>query len=495
MAFSKEVRLLKNKWDSNQGWPKRLEWVEIRGIRGWVGQRVDLRFPIVALVGENGVGKSTVLQAAASVYQSDRSERYASNFFPDTAWEIIQNASITFSFREGDQNGSVVLKIRKQTDRWRGNPQRPKRSVNFLDLSRVQPIATRVGYARIAKVHSKEIKSSLFEDNALKRISDIMSKKYDMAKLSTTDIDSARQVPILSKDGIIYSGFHQGTGETGIAELISTIMPKYSLLLVDEIEASLHPRAQRRIINDLAKLARDLDLQILLTTHSPYVLDELPPEARIYLMDGADGKQVITGISTEFAMTKMDDNIHPEAEIYVEDNRSETLLRELLIQADRDLVSRLRLISFGAASVGRSLGQMVANDRFPRPSFVFLDGDQEPAQGCNLIPGEDAPERVVFEGLHTIDWSDVCTRIGRSPSEVIDVCNSAMTLGNHHEWVKHAADKLTLGSDILWQAMCAAWATHCIDDATCSAIADEIKNKIGSSSTSSIYATSRALPF
>lgn len=495
MGFSKEVRLLKSKWDSNQGWPKRLEWVEIRGIRGWVGQRVDLRFPIVALVGENGVGKSTVLQAAASVYQSDSNERYASDFFPDTAWEIIKDASITFSFREGDQKGSTVLKIRKPTDRWRGNPQRPRRSINFLDLSRVQPIATRVGYARIAKSHTKETTSNVFEGSALDRLSYVMAKKYDMAKLSMTDIDGARPVPILSKDGSTYSGFHQGTGETGIAELIGTMIPKYSMLLVDEIEASLHPRAQRRIINDLAKLARELDLQILITTHSPYVLDELPPEARICLMDGVDGKQVITGISTEFAMTKMDDSNHPEAEIYVEDTRSETLLRELLIQADRDLVSRLRLIPFGAASVGRALGQMAANDRFPRPSFVFLDGDQEQAPGCSILPGEDAPERVVFEGLAGINWSDVCTRVGRSPSEVIDICNSAMTLGNHHEWVKYAADKLTLGSDNLWQAMCAAWATNCMNVSICSAISDEIKNKIGSSSTSSFYATSRPLPF
>lgn len=69
MAVSKEMRLLLKRWGSGQGWPLRLESLEIRGLRGWTGQRIDFEFPIVALVGENGAGKSTVLQAAASVYQ------------------------------------------------------------------------------------------------------------------------------------------------------------------------------------------------------------------------------------------------------------------------------------------------------------------------------------------------------------------------------------------------------------------------------------------
>ena len=68
MPLSKEMRLLQNKWNSGQGWPKRLDAIEIDGIRGWTGQRIDFEFPIVAIVGENGAGKSTLLQAAASIY-------------------------------------------------------------------------------------------------------------------------------------------------------------------------------------------------------------------------------------------------------------------------------------------------------------------------------------------------------------------------------------------------------------------------------------------
>jgi hypothetical protein len=252
---------------------------------------------------------------------------------------------------------------------------------------------------------------------------------------------------------------------------------KYSILLIDEIETSLHPRVQRRLIRDLASLCRELDAQIVLTTHSPYVLQELPSAARIYIMDGASGKRIIKGVSPEFAMTKMDEEPHPEAEIYAEDSRSADLLREIIISQDREIILRLRFIPFGAASVGRSLGEM--RSRFPRPSLVFLDGDQELSEGCLILPGEDAPERVVFEGLKKTNWHGISERTGRSPSDVIDACDAAMTLANHHDWVKYAADRLVVGGSVLWQAMCAEWSKCCLRESDAKAITDIVKATLG----------------
>src|SRR2546421_3818052 len=115
------------------GWPKRLDWIEIKGVRGWTGQRFELRFPIMAVVGENGVGKSTVLQAAASVYGSDsdkQKERFASDFFPDTPWDQVRNAEIKYAVRE--VGNPTEHSVRKPTDRWRGNPQRRRRAVEYI---------------------------------------------------------------------------------------------------------------------------------------------------------------------------------------------------------------------------------------------------------------------------------------------------------------------------------------------------------------------------
>jgi len=463
MPLAKEMRLLQNKWQSGQGWPKRLEWLEIKNIRGWTGQRITFSFPIVALVGENGVGKSTILQAIASSYTD---KYYASKFFPDTIWETIREAAIKVSVREGLNVSSIITSVRKHTDRWRGNPERKQRPVVYIDLRRTQPIAARTGYARLAKPKLKETSFVPFDPRILQRLSSVMGRNYSDAKLSTTSADSNRQVPVLQRDSAYFSGFHQGGGETTVAELLSQPIPQYAIILIDEVETSLHPLAQRRLIKDISELARANEVQVVLSTHSPYILEELPNEARVYIMEGISGKQIITGVSPEFAISKMDEDIHPEIDIFVEDDNAARMLREILVEVERDLIFRVQIIPYGAANVGRILGQMANENRFPRPTVICLDGDQDISEGCICLPGDDAPERVVFEALKQKNWDGVSQRIGRSVSDTIDACNNAMTLGDHHEWINTAANKLVVGGDVLWQALCAQWAKDCLDKTT-----------------------------
>lgn len=460
MPLTREMRLLQNKWASGQGWPKKLEWLEINNLRGWTGQRITFPFPIVALVGENGAGKSTVLQAIASAYQG---KYYASTFFPDTIWEQVRDATIKVSVREGLNSSSVVTSVRKPTNRWRGNPERKQRPVVYVDLRRIQPIAARIGYARLAKPQLTEARSEAFDPTTLRRLSNALGRNYVLAKASFTSADDRRPITVLQREGISFSGFHQGAGETTIAELLKQPIPEHAILLIDEVETSLHPRVQRRLMRDISERARTQEIQVVLTTHSPYILEELPNEARVYIMDGTSGKQIITGVSPEFAMTKMDEDIHPEADVFVEDDNARVLLREILVEVDKDLVARVQMIPYGAAGVGRALGQMVSQNRFPRPTVVFLDGDQTISEGCLCLPGGDAPERVIFEALQQRNWQGISQRIGRSISETIDICNSAMTLSDHHEWVSAAANKLVLGGIVLWQALCAQWAKDCLD--------------------------------
>lgn len=476
MPLSKEMRLLESRWNSKQGWPKRLEWLEITNIRGWIGQRIEFPFPIIALVGENGVGKSTVLQAIAASYRGDL---YASDFFPDTPWEQVRGAEIRVSLREGATSGSSTSTVRKLTERWRGNDERKERNVEYIDLRRIQPIGARIGYARMAKREVMETESQLFDAETMERFSRIMGRDYELAKLSKTDADTTRQVPVMTRDGQMYSGFHSGAGEIAMAELLPRTVPKYSILLIDEIETSLHPRTQRRLIRDLATLCRNLELQCIVTTHSPYILDELPPEGRIYLMESEGQKRIIAGVSPAFAMTKMDDEIYPEADVYTEDERSAVLLTEIVTaSSQRDLVLRFQPIPYGTANVGRALGLMAKERRFPRPSIVFLDGDQAESDGCVLLPGGDAPERVVFEGILNNSTAGVAARIARTPSDVQEACSGAILLADHHEWVKYAADRLAVTPAVLWQSMCAEWCRMALAPADANKLGDTILETI-----------------
>lgn len=464
--LSREIRLLKNKWQSG-GWPKRLESMEITGIRGWQGERIDFPFPIVAICGENGSGKSTILQAAAASYNPpqatvERTKYFASDFFPDTAWEQLQDATIKVTVREG--NHSYVTSVRKPTTRWRGNPERKERTVIHVDLSRTQPVAARVGYQGIAKHGVQEVGATTFDASMNSRLSNIMGRMYTKVKLALTDADSNRRVPVLSLGDETISGFHQGAGELTMIEFLGFDPPKYSLVLVDEIETSLHPRAQRRLIRDLAELCREREIQVILTTHSPYILEEVPQEARAYIFQSGGQRRIVMGVSPHFAMTLMDEELHPDRDIYVEDERAERMLREILVQHIPEAVNRCQFISYGGAGVGYALGQMAAKGRFPRPSLVFVDGDQEAREGCIQLPGGDAPERVVFGGLKDLQpsWGRLYDRINRRYVDVADACGRVMLDPNHHAWIKEAADRLVHSGDVLWSLMCSEWATACL---------------------------------
>lgn len=460
MPINDEVRLLDKKWSAGTHWPKRLDWLEIQGMRGWDNQRITFDFPIVALVGENGSGKSTVLQAAACAYQGDPRTWYPTEFFPDTAWDKLRGITIKFGYTEGNRQREGSL--RKRTTRWLGQTDRPERAVRYEDLNRIQPVGARVGYARIAKTVHTEKSARAFDTDKVRRLSFVMNQEYKSARMALTSADGAREVPVLNETGIgDYSGYHQGSGQITVQELFNIDPPKYGLILIDEIESSLHPRAQRRLIRDLAEQARLNECQIILTTHSPYILEELPLGARICILRSSVGnkkiKEIVRGISPDFAMTKMDDDIHPECDVYVEDDAARVLVEEVMSRHGEQVIHRCAVIPYGAANVGVSLGQMVVNKRFKRPTCVFIDGDGAPAPGCTLLPGGDAPEQVVFKALRAVGWKNLWTRVGRSSGVVHDACTKAMTL-NHHEWVRFASGDMRTSAEALWRSMCAEWA-------------------------------------
>ena len=192
-----------------------------------------------------------------------------------------------------------------------------------------------------------------------------MGRNFETAKMALSDIDEHRFVPVLQHQGASYSGFHQGAGETTITELLQTDLPKYSLVLIDEVETSLHPRAQRRLVRDLAERARELELQIILTTHSLFVLDELPFEARAHIAVTDRGRRtVIYGVSPEFAMSKIDDVTQFECDLYVEDARAKTLLIEVLARHAPPFVSRCQVSLMGQLRSDNRLESWLIRDGF-----------------------------------------------------------------------------------------------------------------------------------
>ncbi len=69
------------------------------------------------------------------------------------------------------------------------------------------------------------------------------------------------------------------------------------LVLIDEIERGLHPRALGDLIDCLRRLTEEVPVQILATSHSPYLLDSLKPEEVRLTGILGDGTAIICELS------------------------------------------------------------------------------------------------------------------------------------------------------------------------------------------------------
>ena len=56
-----------------------------------------------------------------------------------------------------------------------------------------------------------------------------------------------------------------------------------ALVLIDEVDTGLHPYTQQQAMLELQRSALRQKLQIIVASHSPVVLDSVPPEGRIFL--------------------------------------------------------------------------------------------------------------------------------------------------------------------------------------------------------------------
>ena len=64
------------------------------------------------------------------------------------------------------------------------------------------------------------------------------------------------------------------------------------ILLMDDIDRGLHPKAQRALIQQLKDVSGHGGPQVIISTHSPYILDELPAQSVRVVRAGGEGTRV-----------------------------------------------------------------------------------------------------------------------------------------------------------------------------------------------------------
>lgn len=199
------------------------------------------------------------------------------------------------------------------------------------------------------------------------------------------------------------------------------------ILLIDEIEAGLHPRAQNKLLDKLLSLGKELRLQIIVTTHSLVFLDSIYQrtigkeaiDRIVYLMDTKKPcvkDLTIDEIREEMLLSKtaFERRKKSTVTIYTEDDEGLTVLRRIIRKTD--LAEHEKTKGFSIRKVAISIGcnQMIKMAKnkdlwhFSRYSVCVFDADVEGKsieilENCVRLPTEAglkrSPEEEIFAFL------------------------------------------------------------------------------------------------
>lgn len=479
MAISSEINEIRKKMISS-GWPKQVKSMTIKGIHGFSDKQISFQFPVCAIVGENGTGKSTILKLLACAYKNDKNF-YPSKFFPDTKWEQFKEpVGVSYQIAQGQD--VITRNMGKVTKRWRGYAERPTNKVFYFDINRIQAIESLIGYSKLAKTSIREIASRNLLPESIESIREIMGRNYLMGRYAKTSADTHKEIGVLKLHSGEMSKFHQGAGESIILDIVSALenVPNSSLIIIDEIESSLHPRAQRRLIRQLLYLARVKTLQIVISTHSPYVLNELPSDARILLTRINGGIEVFYGPSTELCLTQIDEDLHYELYVLVEDVRAASVVREILRNSMPDILKRVGIISVGTADIVKKFEEFASSGKCPFPIIGLVDADQKDMKDITKLPGEFAPEKQIIQdiikGKH---YNQICSLLGGVDMKMIKKeIEDVQTTSDFGKWIEKIAQRLVVSQETLWDCLTTVWVKNCLTSAQQEGISKPINERL-----------------
>lgn len=190
---------------------------------------------------------------------------------------------------------------------------------------------------------------------------------------------------------------------------------KGGLLLIDEIESTLHPSALRRLLNVLYEVSSAYFLQIICSTHSLDALQHgLESKYKgvtgvVYLTKNRGKLKCLSNCSFTQIKEDMTAQLEKKKQIkipmYCEDPEAKIFLNNIL---DADNKKEINIIPFN-----KSYGflEKVADSVIAqRNNAIFaLDGEQplsKETKNVIVLPGRESPEAVVYHFLSLKDPSD-----------------------------------------------------------------------------------------
>lgn len=234
-------------------------------------------------------------------------------------------------------------------------------------------------------------------EQEIAQINLILGKDYKSVILIEHKIYDKPGTSVLLKSNFefSYTEANAGSGEIAVIQLVHKVMTadNYSLILLDEPEVSLHPGAQRRMQEFLLRQIIKNKHQIVISTHSPSLIEELPSSA-IKLFSVADeGKfQIKENIYYQEAFYDLEEKVKNKIAIICEDISARILIEQVLKLIGKDMYFHVEIFRGGAESILKSSVPIYAiNNESKNNIYILLDGDKH----CDSINTDELLSNIL----------------------------------------------------------------------------------------------------
>ncbi len=420
---------------------------------------------LTAIAGNNGTGKSTVLDLLANSSELRREKTYIGKAFRAEFSELFSGMpkydpagkKIRLEYVEHGETKTVTFRTAwqgKQT-RFRVIPKRERvdgkiteakieSPVIYLGLSRLYPL----GEADAKTLRHRTQHWDTPEDQAwfTDTYKDILSlRAIDIKSVSNFDIAQSRKRGTGIETGS-YGPSANSSGQDNLGQILMAVLSfkrlartsgddwDGGLLLIDEVDATLHPAAQRRLIDLLLQETKKCGFQAVFTTHSTVILDyladktahiekEQPNDIEIVYLTDANRRLEVKRNPSWYAMSndlfvRGPGGSAPKVGVFSEDDEARWLMQEIIEGLCPTLMSHIDLIkaSFGCDA----MIHLYQHDYlYMKDRIVVFDGDVRETQlevipkhyrseGKNIVklPGAERPEKLIWDYLSTTDEAD-----------------------------------------------------------------------------------------
>jgi energy-coupling factor transporter ATP-binding protein EcfA2 len=430
--------------------------VHIKQFRGFNDVQFSLGKNLTVIAGQNGTQKTTVLGMLSQPFSITDKENplfgemplcggnyrssFAEKFKLSEAFDKAQCHEWTLKLNNATEPEFTVESIKRDASseaiRFWQKGKRSKGSgyiqlpVIYLSLSRLFPIGEDTGIGSSTDISLTPDEFKFYKDwhDKILIIPD--------GQMTSVDYLKSKQKNTLGANTSYYDWRMNSAGQDNIGKILLAILSfkrlkdkhkdsyKGGILAIDELDATLYPASQLKLVEALRKFSSQYNIQIVFTTHSLTILEEMCVHQEnpkisgqvkvIYLQKEDSHVKAIEDISIVEIKNKLNVTLSPKQKTkkipaFAEDKEGEILAKAILKRRGSPL--QFVECTMGCSNYIELAKKKIDGFKYLQ-SIIILDGDvksesskmRELKKHKNflVLPGIESPERLIAKFLHNL---------------------------------------------------------------------------------------------